>query len=30
VPQVRVFGLEPPTNILRVLEGDPMGTVLHP
>ena len=29
-PLVRVFGLEPPTNILRVLSGDPMGTVLHP
>lgn len=30
VPNLRVFGLEPPTNILKVLDGDPMGTVLHP
>ena len=30
VPQVRVFGLADPDNILRVLDGDPMGTVLHP
>lgn len=30
VPMVRVFGLEPPENVLRVLAGDPMGTVLHP
>jgi len=30
VPNLRVFGLEPPTNILKVLDGDPMGTILHP
>lgn len=30
VPAVRVFGLEPPENIMKVLNGDPMGTVLHP
>ncbi len=30
VPMVRVFGLEPPQNVLKVLHGDPMGTVLHP
>ena len=30
VPQVRVFGLSEPENILKVLGGDPMGTVLHP
>lgn len=30
VPLVRVFGLEPPENILKVLSGDPMGTFLHP
>ncbi len=30
VPLVRVFGLEPPENVLKVLAGDPMGTVLHP
>ena len=30
VPLVRVFGLEPPGNILKVLSGDPMGTFLHP
>ena len=30
VPQVRVFGLDDPENILKVLNGDPMGTVLHP
>ena len=29
-PLVRVFGLEPADNILKVLAGDPMGTVLHP
>ena len=29
-PLVRVFALEPADNVLRVLEGDPMGTVLHP
>ena len=30
VPQVRVFGLDDPQNILKVLDGDMMGTVLHP
>ncbi|MEG2252535.1 MAG: UMP kinase, partial [Clostridia bacterium] len=30
VPMVRVFGLEPPQNVIKVLRGDPMGTVLHP
>ena len=30
VPQVRVFGLDDPENILKVLAGDMMGTVLHP
>ena len=28
VPVVRVFGLEPPDNVLKVLAGDPMGTIL--
>ena len=30
VPVVRVFGLDHPDNLVRVLEGDPMGTVVHP
>jgi len=30
VPMVRVFGLEAPENILRVLKGEPLGTFLHP
>ena len=30
VPQLRVFGLEPAENIIKVLNGDTMGTVLHP
>ena len=30
VPLVRVFGLEPPENICKVLQGDAMGTFLHP
>ncbi|MEG1677986.1 MAG: UMP kinase, partial [Clostridia bacterium] len=30
VPVVRIFGLEPPENVLKVLAGDPMGTLLHP
>ncbi len=30
VPFVRVFGLSDPENILKVLAGDDMGTVLHP
>ena len=29
-PLVRVFGLSPADNVLKVLAGDPMGTVLHP
>jgi len=29
-PLVRVFALEPADNVLKVLAGDPMGTVLHP
>ena len=29
-PLVRVFALEPAENVQRVLEGDPMGTTLHP
>ncbi|MBE5802008.1 MAG: uridine monophosphate kinase [Clostridiales bacterium] len=30
VPQLRVFGLQPAENIIKVLNGDTMGTVLHP
>ncbi len=30
VPMVRVFGLDNPENLIRVLEGDPMGTFVHP
>lgn len=30
VPMVRVFGLEPPENVLKVLAGSTMGTILHP
>lgn len=30
VPMVRVFGLDDPRNLVRVLEGDPMGTFVHP
>jgi uridylate kinase len=30
VPLLRVFGLDDPANILRVLDGSDMGTVLHP
>lgn len=29
-PLVRVFAMEPAENVLKVLAGDPMGTVLHP
>ena len=29
VPDVRVFALSEPENILRVMDGDPMGTVLY-
>ena len=30
IPMVRVFGLAEPENILKVIAGDPRGTVLHP
>ena len=30
VPVVRVFGLDDPRNLVKVLEGDDMGTVVHP
>lgn len=30
LPFIRVFGLQDPANILRVLDGDPMGTLVHP
>ena len=30
IPAVRVFGLAQPEDILRVLDGDTCGTVLHP
>jgi uridylate kinase len=30
VPMVRVFGLDQPENLVKVLEGDPMGTFVHP
>jgi uridylate kinase len=30
LPQVRVFGLDSPGNIKRVLDGEPLGTTLHP
>ena len=30
VPMVRVFGLDDPENLIRVLEGDTMGTFVHP
>ncbi len=30
VPMVRVFGLDDPDNLIRVLEGDDMGTFVHP
>ncbi len=30
VPVTRVFALKDPENILRVLRGEPLGTVLHP
>ena len=30
VPVVRVFGLDDPRNLVKVLQGDPMGTVVHP
>ena len=30
VPMVRVFGLDDPKNLIKVLEGDEMGTFVHP
>lgn len=30
VPLVRVFALEPPENILKVLNGEPLGSFVHP
>ena len=30
VPMVRVFGLDDPRNLVKVLEGDDMGTFVHP
>lgn len=30
VPMVRVFGLDQPENLLKVLQGDTMGTKVHP
>ena len=30
VPVVRVFGLDKPENLVKVIEGDPMGTFVHP
>ncbi len=30
VPVVRVFGLDHPENLVKVIEGDPMGTFVHP
>ena len=30
VPSIRVFGLDDPQNILKVIEGDDMGTNVHP
>ena len=30
VPLVRIFGMEPPENMLKALGGDPLGSVLHP
>lgn len=30
VPMVRVFGLDDPENLVRVLQGDDMGTFVHP
>ena len=30
VPMVRVFGLDDPENLLRVLEGSDIGTFVHP
>lgn len=30
IPMVRVFGLDDPENLLKVLQGDPMGSKVHP
>ena len=30
VPMVRVFGLDDPENLIRVLEGSDIGTFVHP
>ena len=30
VPSIRVFALDHPENILKVIDGDPMGTTVHP
>ncbi|MBQ8092098.1 MAG: UMP kinase [Clostridia bacterium] len=30
VPSIRVFALDNPENILKVIDGDPMGTTVHP
>ena len=30
VPMVRVFGLDDPENLIRVLEGSGIGTFVHP
>ncbi len=30
VPSIRVFALDQPENILKVIDGDPMGTNVHP
>ena len=30
VPMVRVFGLDQPENLVKVLRGEPMGTFVHP
>ncbi len=30
VPFIRVFGLDCPENILKVLNGDEMGSLVHP
>ncbi len=30
VPSIRVFALDNPENIIKVIEGDPMGTNVHP
>ena len=30
VPSIRVFALDDPENILKVIDGDPMGTTVHP